>query len=598
MSTEQEIQSPKAKTNWLMRLFKITFFIAAFFLVLFTIMANVGGNSDFYKETIENYFRDTTGYNAKVTKLNGVTLFPSISVSFEGLELRSAPEDDTPAATADSVNFRMGFWDVATSSGKVKALDIRGVTALPGVITRRAMLLEKLAIEENNLDQDNPSAALVAEGFVGEIPFQAHTDLEVFGSKRNRKYRFGVARNFEGSLGPISVKGALDRGVFDNVEIALNNEPVISGKFVLERSGNGTIRLYGEGILPEHRTALSPDLAIINRGGKLSVSGDLQSSIFHLEDFTGDSRLQKLIGAFDEVFGDPNNKAFTLPVDDADVDLTLKKFMLGTVNLGELNTVLKSADGALVMNLEDHFALSDMAGSLSLKAAEGQAYLDVDLKFKGFDYGELQKQFSDEAQLTGKGDAAIKLSAQSPDLSGLTKALKGSFTFVGGEGKLASNVVNLWGGGLVNALLPDFSGTDKLSVNCTIMDFTIEKGVASSNALFVDATRVTVAGEGTYNIVDDQLDITLTPKPKSIAIGDISSSVKVTGPLGRPSTGPDLRGIGRKIGGMLLGAVNPAFLAYSLTDLGLNDSHPCKPYMSDAEEILEVPAVGRSEANQ
>ena len=598
MNDEAQQRPIEKKSPWYTRLFKWLFFISAFFLVAFTVLANAGGDGDFYKQTIENYFRDTTGYHASVGQLNGVTLFPSVSFDFQDLELRQAPEDDTPVASIASVSFRMGFWDVALSTAKIKALDVRDVVALPGVFLRESVLLKKLAIEDNNLNPDHPEAVLVAEGDIGGAPLSFHTDLDVFGSRRKRKYRFGAARDFELSLGTLRAKGLLDRGVFDNIELSLAEQPVLAGKFVLERQNAGSLRFYGDLVVSEHETPLQPDILIERRAQGWVLSGDVQSAALHVEDFISSSRLQTFFGTLSDIFGKPKREGFSLPLGGLDLNVSADSVMLGKANLGALNLPVIIKDDVLSIVLNDHFSLSEVTSDITLKAVDGQAQLAVDIALKNFDYGALQEKLSESAELTGKADVMIKLTAEASSLSALPGAMNGKISFIGGQGKLGSNIVNLWGGGLVNALLPDLNPEEKLYVNCTIMDFSIEKGLASSNAFFLDGTHVTVAGEGTYNLVEDALDITLTPKPKDIAIGDIAAGVKISGSLSAPSIGPDLRGIGRKIGGLLLGVVNPAFLAYSLTDLGLNEDHPCAAYLSDVEEIREVPVVERSGANE
>ena len=124
---------------------------------------------------------------------------------------------------------------------------------------------------------------------------------------------------------------------------------------------------------------------------------------------------------------------------------------------------------------------------------------------------------------------------------------------------MQTGMLDIWGGGLLNALLPSFSANDKLNVNCAVMDFAIDGNVAKSNALFLDTRRITVNGEGQYNIKADNLDMKISPKTKDVSIGDIGAGVNLRGPLANPSYSVSALDISKKIGGLLLGAVNPAF---------------------------------------
>jgi hypothetical protein len=120
-------------------------------------------------------------------------------------------------------------------------------------------------------------------------------------------------------------------------------------------------------------------------------------------------------------------------------------------------------------------------------------------------------------------------------------------------------------------------------MNCAVADFEFESGTAGANAFFIDTDLVTVIGEGEYDYPANALDMTLEPKSKGVEILDVAVPVKISGQLGSPEISPSTMGIIKKLGGLSLGLVNPAFLAYSLTDLGLAEDHPCRPYIEDAQ---------------
>ena len=79
----------------------------------------------------------------------------------------------------------------------------------------------------------------------------------------------------------------------------------------------------------------------------------------------------------------------------------------------------------------------------------------------------------------------------------------------------------------------------------------------------------------------------LEPESKGLEILDVAVPVTLTGPLGNPEVSPSPAGVLKKLGGLSLGLVNPAFLAYSLTDLGLAENHPCRAYIEDAQSAEE-----------
>ncbi|MEM7650934.1 MAG: hypothetical protein AAF204_02485, partial [Pseudomonadota bacterium] len=170
----------------------------------------------------------------------------------------------------------------------------------------------------------------------------------------------------------------------------------------------------------------------------------------------------------------------------------------------------------------------------------------------------------------------------------LEMVVAGKAGFVGGRAKMRSGLLNIWGGGLLKAIMPKFKESDDLNVNCIVVNMDVEQLKARSDAVFLDANSVTLHGEGTYDFKNDQLEMVLEPKTKNIAIGDISSAVNVSGPISNLKTSPNVFDLGKKVGGLLLGAVNPAFYAVTLADLNLSDKHPCKQFVIE-QEVLPPP---------
>ena len=588
----------KNKAPWYHGLFKVLFFVLAFFLIMFTVLANISGNSDFYKESIEQYAQSATGYHAQVGKLNKVSFFPTVMFDFEDLELRQSPGDDTPLASISSVLFKVGFWDVALGTGYIKALEVTDAKALPGAFLKKSVAVKSASIDENYLDKEASSAALVIDGTIGDQPLKAHVDLDVSAGSafwgQDKKFRFANAKNFHVKAADIEVSGHVDNGVFRDLKLIHRGQEALTGEMALKQKGHDQIVLQGDLILPEHGTHLKPDLKFRMKDGGLFASGRVNTPAFHLEDTKESARISRFIKNFQALFG-KEEKGFSFPAEYADLTLNFEQFLVGGHDLGRLDVPLQLKDKKLSLVLDNEFMLSHLKGDVVLEAAEAGPALDLNLNFKDFDYGALQARLAENTEVSGTADVALVLKGQAADLYSLKSNLSGNFTFIGGAGKLRSGFINLWGGGLVNAILPDFSGQDRFQVNCAIMDFKIKGGIAESSALFMDTEILTLAGEGTYDIAKDNLDITLTPKKKELAIGDISSSVSIAGSLSEPTIAPSLIGFGRKIGTLLLGAVNPAFLAIGLADLGLSEDHPCAAYMKAEEPVSEVPAVARDQ---
>ncbi len=127
-------------------------------------------------------------------------------------------------------------------------------------------------------------------------------------------------------------------------------------------------------------------------------------------------------------------------------------------------------------------------------------------------------------------------------------------------------------------LLNPLSGKEKYTeVNCAVSRFAMAKGMARSEALVFDTTRMTVIGDGDVNLRTEALSIRLEPSPKSgvggdstgkvgLSLGALARPFKLGGTLAEPRLAIDPAGsvlaLGKVLGGTAL--FGPAGIAAAL----------------------------------
>ena len=124
--------------NGFARFCKFLFFVIAFFLVILTILANMGGSNDMLRESVESFVSDTFGKRpASIGVLHKMTFFPSVGVHARNVKVLSKPEEDGgyPVVSIGNVEVFMGFWSVATSQPKFKEMVIEDVSVIKGMFT-------------------------------------------------------------------------------------------------------------------------------------------------------------------------------------------------------------------------------------------------------------------------------------------------------------------------------------------------------------------------------------------------------------------------------------------------------------------------------
>jgi uncharacterized protein involved in outer membrane biogenesis len=202
----------------------------------------------------------------------------------------------------------------------------------------------------------------------------------------------------------------------------------------------------------------------------------------------------------------------------------------------------------------------------------GMSYLDnkfhVNLDLKNLPYQKIAGGM--EGRVKGK----ILLDGRGTDIAQIVKTLEGDFTLTGGPGKLASKEINSWTRGLLSTI---FSvQKDETKLNCTLADFKIKDGIATSRAIVVDTDEVAIFGKGNIDLNRQYVDITLKPKPKSASLVSVTTPVRLSGPMDNVDVNPVSGAVAKKIGGLLLGVVNPAMVLLPLVELGsAGDDNPC-----------------------
>ena len=89
----------------------------------------------------------------------------------------------------------------------------------------------------------------------------------------------------------------------------------------------------------------------------------------------------------------------------------------------------------------------------------------------------------------------------------------------------------------------------KIKMNCLVASFTIEEGIAKTNALVFDTKGAVVAGKGSINLSQNTLNLTLNLNKKGPSLTPLKTPYRVRGPLDNPSILPGVSG------GMVVGAV-------------------------------------------
>ena len=227
--------------------------------------------------------------------------------------------------------------------------------------------------------------------------------------------------------------------------------------------------------------------------------------------------------------------------------------------------------------------LTGSAKALSLQAAQGSARRG-NLKLN------LQGGIKDLLTLSGMD---LKLIGSGRDLSevgpiiGEKLPATGEFTF---QGQLtgSTKALALWDaqgrvsrGGLkdLSAKVIPFWGLHKKAneINCAVVQFDIENGVANSKAFVFDTQVGILSAEGDSNLGTEQVYFLLNSRPEDFSFVNLSTKVRGTGTIMNPKVRPDTLSLVKRGAKEVLGflALGPLGLLAPFVHLGAHKKHPC-----------------------
>ncbi len=571
MLQDKEKQPSKSSAfGWLL---KILLFLSIFLFIIFSVMTMLGGNGDALKKGAEDFLQVTFGGPAQITQFNGLTFFPNMGFDAEGIVVQKSAEDETPVLTIQKAHVSIGFFDAMFQTGKLKTLNIQKLDAKSGTVFDKRLIIERLAI----LSQEDDTYRLKGNGQIGGKSFSLEMPMELSGAG----YKFPKERDVKASLGSVSMQGVWRDGFTNELkDFVIRNDEGHEVKTNLVFSGLLALNINGE-LLLQDQLVINPALSIKEKGnGASSVKGAVVIPRINKNQFSLIGQSIEMIEDISSSFSGKKNNSDRIDLGDGEIDIKLEisEILSEEKRLGDVAVNISIKDRQLEIKPQGRVIGGALGGGIRLNTQADTDSLDVDLSLKNAYLSELM---SASEKRSGLLNISLNLSGEGAGQSALKSDLDGALNIVGGKGEFNASLINLWGGGVVNALIPSFDKKKSSELNCAIIHADIENGMASLKPFFVDTSRVTLKGTGMYNIVENNLDVKIKPEPKDVSLGDISAGVVLSGAIQSPNASVSKLDLGKKIGGLLLGAVNPAFYVATLADMGLGDDHPCHAFVPE-----------------
>jgi uncharacterized protein involved in outer membrane biogenesis len=208
----------------------------------------------------------------------------------------------------------------------------------------------------------------------------------------------------------------------------------------------------------------------------------------------------------------------------------------------------------------------------------------TELLIQNLDLGHLLKEIGVNNEVKATVDIATHLESKGHSVHSLMANLNGSIGVVMGEGYL-TEYLDMLSVGLTNKVRKFWRspGDAGQQINCAVVQFDIEFGVATSRAFVFNSRAGILKGHGDINLDTEKINYLLVPASVQ---SDLSymTNLRVSGTLMEPEVEPDKASVAAR-GSTALSAlaIGPLGLLAPFVRLGAKSEHAC-----DIESIGEL----------
>lgn len=191
------------------------------------------------------------------------------------------------------------------------------------------------------------------------------------------------------------------------------------------------------------------------------------------------------------------------------------------------------------------------------------------------------------------GDAS--LSATGNSVASLLGSSNGEVRALINRGSISKLLLEEMGLNIGSIVLTKLVGDKQVKLNCMAADFVVTKGLMRTRQFLVDTDDAVLHIDGTVNLANEQLDLTLQPDSKGLRIFSLRSPLYVQGTFSKPDVSVDKGVLALRAGGALaLAVVAPVAALLPLVNTGPGEDSECAALLAQARVKPVAPKPGKT----
>ena len=274
----------------------------------------------------------------------------------------------------------------------------------------------------------------------------------------------------------------------------------------------------------------------------------------------------------------------------ADANMAIAKVVNGSATVAEnLKINAKVQDGKGILKILDGKVANGTIKADAALSAKGQT-LTLKADMIKVNLKELMTALNAQSDTFsfkngGDTDLYIDLSGRGATYAAIAESLNGRLALIVDKSELHLGNIGMIKGNVISQLLNTLKltkGNDDLALTCAVVRADFKDGKAIfPNGVVVNADKFTIVANGDINLKNDKIDLGVKPFGGKLTDTNIakalSSLVKLTGTLQKPSVGVDTANVAKNVIGATL--TGPVYLGAQMAME--NDNSPCYTALKD-----------------
>ncbi len=278
---------------------------------------------------------------------------------------------------------------------------------------------------------------------------------------------------------------------------------------------------------------------------------------------------------------------------DADVQFDAASVTTSKLPMNKVRFHLMLDNGKIALDPLT-FALPQglFSGTVTIDAQSATPETSIDMKLSNVDLAQFKAKSSKEAPLEGELLGRVKLHGSGTSVHKAAADADGEITLVIPNGEMRAALAELTGIDLSRGLgLILTKNEHETAVRCGVASFKAENGDLKATTLLIDTTNVLITGQGSIDLKNEALDMSLRGQPKKVRFFRLRTPITLRGTLLKPKIGVQPGKLAAQTGGAIaLGALlTPVAAVLAFVDGGLAKNANCAALIGQAEQTNKLP---------